>query len=273
MINNKTSLNMVIGYPLEHSQSPILHNTIYQALKLNTVLLAFPCWEIQTLIQAIKTLTVSLTAVTMPFKEEVMNYLDSWNVDVEALQAVNTIIQRQGKLIGYNTDVDGIAYALRTTTVAHKNVLIIGAGGAARALAYFLQKNNAHIFWLNRTPEKAEKLSNLFGGELINRKQINDLQVDIIINTTPVGMYPQKNANPLENYLFNYKQTVFDMVYNPTTTELLQQAQKNGAKIISGLDMFIGQGIRQIELWLDTAIDKTNLVKHVREKLQRELIS
>ena len=111
MINQKTQLNMVIGFPLEHTKSPLLHNSVYHALSINAVLLAFPNKDLPSLIKTIKTLSIGLTAVTMPFKEKIIKYLDDYSPEVEALKAANTIILRQGKLHGYNTDVDGIKYA------------------------------------------------------------------------------------------------------------------------------------------------------------------
>lgn len=249
MINQQTRLNMVIGHPLTHTQSPLLHKMLYQALTLNAVLLAFAHPQLPSLIQAIKVLAVELTAVTMPFKESILQYLDYCSPEAENLQAANTIIQRAGKFWGHNTDVDGIVYALRKTTLADKHVLIIGAGGAARALAYVLQKNRANLYWLNRSKKRALNLTKIFGGEVVERKHIRHIPFDILVNTTPLGMYPAIRASALPNYLFKPEQTVFDMVYNPLRTRLLKQAATQGAKIISGLEMFIGQGLRQVELW------------------------
>lgn len=258
-LTNQTRLNMVIGYPLHHTRSPQLHNRIYQALKLDAILLPFSNPDIKALLQAIHSLSVGLTAVTMPFKEKIIKYIDDCSFEVESMQSANTIIQRDGKLYGYNTDVDGIAYALRNVSLTKKRVLVIGAGGAARAVAYVLQKNDVDILWLNRTRKNAMKLIAKFGGELIAAKNLNALNIDIIINTTPLGMHPNVDISPLNQYPFHASQTVFDLVYNPEKTLLLQQAQKAGANVISGLDMFIGQGLRQIELWTGMTIDRQKI--------------
>lgn len=248
-INQKTRLNMVIGNPLDHTQSPLLHTTIYETLGLPAVLLAFPHADLAALIMAIKTLSVELTTVTMPYKEQVLQYVDVQSAEVQALKAVNTLIQRDGKLYGYNTDVNGIEYALSNIELTEKNVLIIGAGGAAGALGYVLKKNQANLFWLNRTVDKAQVLASEFGGAVITAKDLAELTADIIINTTPIGMYPDVKQSPLTAYEFTRKQTVFDMVYNPVDTLLLKQAKSAGATVISGVEMFIGQALRQIELW------------------------
>jgi shikimate dehydrogenase len=267
-LSSKTRLNMVIGHPLEHSQSPVLHHAVYQQLGIDAVLLAQPHLQLKSLIQAIKTLCVEFTAVTLPYKEQVLQYIDQCSPEVKALRAANTLIQRDGKLYGYNTDVDGIAFALRNTTVQGKQVLVIGAGGAARAMGYFLKKNHAKIFWLNRTKKKAITLAKEFGGHVVSVDQLNVIEIDIIINTTPIGLYPHTDQSPLPDYVFNANQVVFDMVYHPINTQLLKQAKKYKAKTISGLDMFIGQGLKQIELLTGQRTHTLSMI----EKLKRILI-
>ncbi|OGT46987.1 MAG: shikimate dehydrogenase [Gammaproteobacteria bacterium RIFCSPHIGHO2_12_FULL_41_15] len=271
VIDQKTKLNMVIGFPLEHSQSPLLHNAVYDMLGMNAVMLAFANQNLKTMVQSIKTLSIALTAVTMPYKEKIIKYLDDCEPEVKLLKAANTIIQREGKLYGYNTDVAGIQYALRNTNLTKKNVLIIGAGGAARAAAYVLQKKRAHLFWLNRSKSKANALAQLFGGTVVNPQQINELLLDVIINTTPVGMYPNIDVLPLAAYQFQSHQTVFDMIYNPIQTQLLKQAKKAKAKIIFGVDMFVGQGLQQIELLTNKKIRSSDVADNIRKLLLKRL--
>lgn len=263
------SLNAVIGYPLVHSQSPLLHNTVYEALNIHAVLLPLSNPALGPLIQEIKTRSIGLTAVTMPFKQEIFSYLDDCGPEVQALKAANTIIQREGQLYGYNTDIDGIAYALRDTIVAGKKVLILGAGGAARALGYFMQRNHAKLFWLNRTQESAFKMVKYFSGDMLTPDQAYRESVDIIVNATPVGMCPHVGVSPLPDYPFYSGQIVFDLVYNPVDTALLKQAQKAGATIISGMDMFIGQGLKQIELWSGRKL----FHEHLMDKIKKELVA
>lgn len=255
---------MVIGYPLTHSQSPLLHNMIYQQLDINAIFVAKPHVKLSALIDAIKTFSIGLTAVTLPYKEKVLKFLDHCSPEVRAIGAANTIIQKKDKLFGYNTDVDGIAFAFRHVSIKNKQTLIIGAGGAARALAYFLKKNHAKIFWLNRTQHKAKILAKKFGGTVIKHEALGSINIDIIINTTP-------SYSPLPNYIFNAKQIVFDMVYNPMMTCLLKAAKKKKATIISGLDMFIGQGLKQIALLIDQRIHvSTNKLRKILIKDQQE---
>lgn len=248
-ITSNTRLNMVIGYPLLHSQSPLLHQTIYQELGIDSVLLAHAHRSLGILIQSIKTLSVELTAVTSPFKSQVIRYLDECSTTVADLKAANTIIQRNGKLYGHNTDIDGIAFALRYITVKNKNVLVLGAGGAASAMGYFLKNRQpAAIFWLNRSRDKAAILANKFGGKVIGYDALSKYEFDIIVNATTLGLSPNLHESSLPNYLFNAQQVVFDIVYNPVQTALLKKAKKENATVLSGLDMFIGQGLKQVEL-------------------------
>ncbi len=269
MINNKTQLNMVIGYPLAHTQSPILHNTVYNLLNCNAVMLAHATKCLPSTMQALKTLSVGLIAVTMPFKEDILSYLDNQSCEVKELKAANTVICLNGKLFGYNTDIDGVAYALRNVCLSDKNILIIGAGGASHAAAYHLKKNNANLLWLNRTPSHALSSIEIFGGSLVDINHIKSLHIDVIINTTPLGMIPNINNSPLPNYQFRSDQVIFDMVYNPFDTMLLKDAKSHGATCISGLDMFIGQGLKQIELWLNKSIITSNIIDLIKSKLEK----
>lgn len=248
-ITHNTSLNMVIGYPLHHTQSPLLHQAVYQMLGVDAVLLAKSHPSLDALIQAIKTLSVPLTAVTSPYKEKILKYIDVCSPEVAVLKAANTLIQRDGQLYGFNTDVDGIAFALREHSMHYKNVLVIGAGGASRAMAYFLKKQQANIYWLNRTKAKAEQLAYEFGGNVMTQTDLNKYEFQMIVNTTSLGVYPNLHESPLPHHAFHAGQIVFDMVYNPVRTAFLKDAENADATIISGIDMFIGQGLKQIELF------------------------
>lgn len=243
-----TRLNLVIGHPLTHTRSPHLHRFVYQELGIDAVLLAQSHASLEELIHLIKTFSVGLTAVTMPYKEHVIPYLDQCSAEVQALKAANTIIQRDNQLHGYNTDIDGIAFALRNCNVKNMKVLVVGAGGAARAMGYFLQKHHADIFFLNRTVEKADKLTKEFGGAVMTHADCNNHTFDMIVNTTPVGLFPNVHESPISHTVLHAQQIVFDMVYNPVQTTFLKQAAEKQATVISGLDMFIGQGLKQIEL-------------------------
>lgn len=267
MIHHDTQLNMIIGNPLTHTQSPLLHNTVYRLLNCNAIMLPHTSHDLFSSIAALKTLSVGLIAITMPFKKTILDYIDISSVEVNTLKAANTVINREGKLYGFNTDIAGIAYALRHINLANKNILIVGAGGAAHAAAYYLAENNANLFWLNRSPERAITAIQLFGGSIVHVNQLNALAIDIIINTTPVGMFPDIAHSPLPVYQFNSQQIIFDMVYNPVDTLLIKTARKQGAHCINGLEMFIGQGLKQIELWLAKPIAQEHIIHLIKTQL------
>lgn len=258
---------MVIGHPLGHSQSPVLHDAVYQLLGINAVLLAQPHLTPESLIHVIKTLSIELTAVTLPYKETVIKYIDQCSTEVQTLKTVNTLIYRHGKICGYNTDIDGIAFALRDISLNGKRVLVIGAGGTARAMSYFLNKNQCTLFFLNRTHSKAIALANEFSGTPIRQNELHSTDLDIIINTTPIGLHPIVHDSPLPHYTFSSHQVVFDVIYHPVSTQLLKEANKQGAKTISGIDMFIGQGLKQIELLTGKSIESTSLISTLRKLL------
>ncbi|HEV2614648.1 MAG TPA: shikimate dehydrogenase [Gammaproteobacteria bacterium] len=255
MINSMTQLNLVIGYPLSHTRSPQLHKEIYRLKECNAVLLARPTTpeELSTTVEMIRHFPVKLTAVTLPHKEAVLKLVDEQSEEVKALGAANTIINHNNKLTAYNTDINGIEHALRNIDLKNKTALILGAGGAARAAAYVLKKNKVNILYLNRTLNRAEILSKHFGGKVIHKADLVDLDIDIIINATSIGMHPNIDTSPLPDYKFNKSQIIFDMVYNPIDTLLLQKAKADGATIISGEEMFLGQALKQIELYMEAS--------------------
>lgn len=245
-IDQKTRLNMVVGFPLAHTLSPLIHNKVYQELGLNAVLLAAPMAEADRAAESIRTLPVDLVSVTMPLKEKMVSLMDECSEEVREIQALNTIFQRDGRLSGYNTDIIGIEYVLRDVSLQGKSVLLLGAGGAARACAYVMQKQGAILYCLNRTPARALSLTRTFGGTPVSEAELPDLPLDLVVNATPTGMSGQ--ASLLRGYPFQPGQCVFDMVYQPEETALLSEARQRGAMTYRGLDMLIAQALAQIEL-------------------------
>ena len=260
-------LNAVIGHPLSHSRSPKLHNPVYERLKLNARLLPFSHPDIKVLVSAIRMLPIHLTAVTMPHKQSIMSLLDTVDSAAKKVGALNTVINRGGKLHGYNTDIDGIRYALRGVTLKDRNVLLVGAGGAAYAVGYVVKEGGGNLLYLNRTPQKAKKLQKMFGGLLVREGELREEGIDVIINATPLGMYPETSAIPIPEKLLHKHQTVFDLVYNPVETKLLKLAKKKGAQTISGLEMFAVQGLRQIELSTGKKIINGTVVERVKRNI------
>ena len=260
VIDSKTKLFCVIGDPIEHSLSPIMHNSVFENLNLNYVYLAFRVKkdELKHVVKAFKYLTLGFN-VTIPHKVSIIDYLDEISREAELIGAVNTVKVREGKLVGYNTDGIGAVRALEEKTcVDGKNVVVAGAGGASRAIVFQLALKNCEITIANRTFEKARSLANEVYeklGKKIKAVELSKLKeviknADIFINTTSVGMYPNVNETLLKAEDIPKGIVVMDIVYNPLKTRLLKEAEKAGARTIDGLGMFVYQGAEALKIWL-----------------------
>ena len=258
-----TRLTAVIGDPVTQSLSPLLHNKVYENEGIDAVMLAFGNPSIEKLVAAMRALPIHLAAVTMPHKQTIMPFLDEIEAEARAIGAVNTVINSGGKLIGYNTDVVGIAAALEGAALKGVNALLIGAGGAARTAAYLLKREGANIFCRNRERAQAEDLLRTFGGTFVEEDALGSVAFDVIINATPVGMKPNGDASPFPEELIRPVSTIFDLVYSPLETKLLASAARRGARAVSGLTMFLAQGLEQERLWL---------VKTMENEPYRELL-
>ena len=240
-------LNAVIGFPLAHSLSPAFHNEEYLKRGHDAVLLAFEGEDLPALVQALRTLKVGLTAVTLPFKETILPLLDELDPLAERLGSVNTVLNVGEKLKGFNTDYLGIAKALEGVDLAGKNVLLLGAGGVARPVSAFVTDSGAQLLCMNRSRERAEELVRDFGGRIV--EDLAKETFDVVINGTPLGLAPNEKETPLDARFLRAEHIVFDIVYNPEETRLLREAKAVGAVTISGQTMFKAQALEQIRLW------------------------
>lgn len=271
MITGKTKIVGLIGDPVEHSMSPPMHNAAFDYLGLDFAYVPFNVEKnvLGEAIQGAQALGIKGLNVTIPHKTGVLEFLDLIDKPAELIGAVNTIKFDNGKIKGYNTDGIGAVRALEEVVpVKDKKVVMVGAGGAARAVAFQLILSEIeNITIINRTPEKALKLkneieskidSNIFYGNLeILEREIS--KADILINTTPIGMYPHINDKPLANASMMHSDLVVnDLVYNPMETVLLKEAEKAGAKTVSGLKMLIYQGAEAFKIWtgVDAPLDE-----------------
>ena len=254
MLSSATKLTAVIGNPIGHSLSPLLHNDIYVREDVDAVMLAFQNPSIAELVSAIRALPIHLTAITLPHKESVIPLLDEVDEKALSIGSVNTIINTDGKLKGFNTDVVGIAVALKDAPLKGKSVLIFGAGGAARAVAYHMKECGAKIHSYDRTFKKAQILCEKFGGMALELDAMNGTQFDVIVNASPVGLHPNTDATPVPKEMIKKGGIVFDLVYNPLETRLMREATERGAQAISGLTMLVEQALEQERLWLGREI-------------------
>lgn len=240
----------VAGNPVQHSLSPIMMNTAFHRETVNAVYLALQTEKVSDLLLLIREVPVYGVSVTMPLKQEIMKHLDRTDALSQKIGACNTIVRAQdGKLIGYNTDVAGVVRPLEQRMDLRKaRILVLGAGGAARAAVFGLKQRGAEVFVLNRTPQRAQKLAREAEAKTIRRDQVAKTAFDAIVNATSVGMAGGKPQSPLAEKELNAK-LVFDMVYNPIETPLLKMARSKGLAVIPGAEMFVHQGAEQFQLW------------------------
>lgn len=263
MITGKTNVVGLIGDPVEHSLSPPMHNAAFKHLKMDYVYVPYHVKKgmLSDAIAGAKSLNIKGLNVTIPHKTEVIKHLDALDKSAELIGAVNTIKFNGNYTKGYNTDGIGAVKAIEeVSSVKNKKVIILGAGGAARAISFQILMDGAESLVIaNRTVTNAEQLQKDLVGKLSADVKSTDLGVklenelssaDILINTTPIGMYPNVDQKPLvKAELMHENLVVKDCVYNPLQTGLIKEAEKCNAKIVSGLKMLIYQGIESFRIW------------------------
>jgi 3-dehydroquinate dehydratase/shikimate dehydrogenase len=248
-ITKRTRVYGVIGDPIGHSLSPLLHNTAFHARKINAVFVPFLVHDLRDFLPGIESFGVAGFAVTIPHKEKILRYLDDCDPLAARIGAVNTVVIRgPGRLYGYNTDYVGVLRSLESRMhLAGSRVLLVGAGGAARAAAFALVQAGSIVCLCARSPERARSLARAAGAQVVARDGLTREYFDAIVNCTPIGMQPQAGS-PLTMAELNCR-VVMDMVYRPRETELLRIARKKGIDTISGVEMFLAQGVAQYEIW------------------------
>jgi shikimate dehydrogenase len=282
--NGKTRVCAIIGDPVEHSLSPAMHNAAFRKLGLNLVYLAFKVTknELKVAISGARSLGLLGLNVTMPHKNAVIEYLDDTDSNAKAIGAVNTILNDQGKLVGYNTDGKGAMIALQENHVStdEKKMLLLGAGGAAKAIAFQAEQEVEELVIVNRTLETAEQLAELLWKKFSKKVKCRTLSAevlkeemettDILVNATSVGMYPDINKSPVPSDLLHSDLCVMDIIYNPLETKLVKDAKAVGAKVVSGLEMLLYQGTIAFEIWTNCSAPVDVMKKAALNKLAEQ---
>jgi len=260
-VDSATLLYGVFGDPVRHSKSPIMLGRAFAETGKNAAYVAFHVKPeaLGDAVRGVRALGICGVNVTIPHKVEVMKHLDDIDETARSIGAVNTIVNRDGRLIGYNTDGIGYVRSLKEETgaaVAGARILMLGAGGASRGVGYALAKEApAKLYVANRTAAKAEELANDLAAATdavgIGWDRIDHIigEVDIIINTTPIGMHPNADDVPIDVSGVRKGAVVSDLIYNPLTTKLLREAEAAGAVVHGGLGMFVYQGAYAFEYW------------------------
>ncbi len=250
-LTRKTAVYGVIGNPIGHSLSPLLHNTGYVAAGKDAVFLPFLVEKLPDFLKAIPEFGLLGFSVTIPHKEAVFRKLDECEPLAERIGAVNTVtVRRDGSLYGSNTDYLGVLRALeKKIALRGKRVVIFGAGGAARAAAFAVAQAGAEVLVCGRREAAARMLAKAVGGEMVKRAGLRRERFDVLVNTTPVGMHPHEGISPVAAGELNCE-VVFDLIYRPMQTRLLKMAAAKGLKTVSGVEMFLAQGVAQWEWWV-----------------------
>jgi len=250
MLDSSLTTFAVFGNPIDHSLSPLMHQAAIKRMHLKAQYVPFCVTDLKNAVEGIRRLDIRGVSVTLPFKTEVMDYLDEVEESALRIGAVNTIWNHEGKLKGYNTDWLGFVLSLKDRMeIKDKRFIVLGAGGAARGIIYGLVKEGGHPIILNRTLSKAEALGKEFGCLFVPESERDKIAAEGLINTTSLGMSPDKGISPFPKELLNRFQWVVDIIYNPFKTKLMREAEEAGCQTISGLGMFVHQGAEQIKIW------------------------
>jgi 3-dehydroquinate dehydratase/shikimate dehydrogenase len=266
-----TKVYGVAGNPIKHSLSPVMMNTAFRRETVNAVFLALQTNKLSDLLTLVREVPISGLAVTMPLKEEILAHLEKTDPLSEKVGACNTVVRSQdGKLYGFNTDVAAVVRPLeRRLQLKGAKILVMGAGGAARAAVFGLKDKGAEVFVMNRTPESAQKLARQAKAKSIKREQLAKTAFDVIINATPSGMQGVKPASILDAKEINAR-LVFDLVYNPIDTPLIRMAREKGIAVITGVEMFVHQGARQFEIWTGKPAPEEEMLRVVVHALRQK---
>lgn len=250
MINGQTEYVAIFGNPVAHSLSPQMHNAAFSHLGLNMAYLAFRVDEAGEAAWAIRKLGLRGASITVPHKEKIIKHLDEVDEIGRTIGAVNTILSREGRLYGSNTDWLGVVKPLeQIIELGGKRGLILGAGGAARSAIYGLQSKGAQVFIMNRTKARGQKLAAEMNCTLVPWQAWDRFRADVVVNATTVGMSATEDHSLVPANWLREGMVVLDMVYRPGKTRLLKDAEMAGCGCVSGLEMLLFQGVVQFELW------------------------
>lgn len=263
-IDGKTKVCGILARPVEHSMSPLLQNLFAEKTGVNLTYVPFKVEEtdLEAAVKGALSLNIHGLNVTVPHKQQVMNYLDEIDKTAEEIGAVNTLVRTEQGFKGYNTDVPGLLRAVTKAgmVIKDRSCILIGAGGAAKAAAYMMAKEGAAVIYLlNRSIEKAEKLAlylnKLFGKNLIKPLALSDYQSIpkgryFAVQSTSVGMYPFTNQAPIEDpEFYQLIEEAIDIIYNPVKTKFMEYVEASGGRAVNGLNMLLYQGVISYELW------------------------
>ncbi len=261
-VTAKTKIFSVIGNPVKHSKSPIIHNFVFEKMNFDGIYVAFEVKDLQTFFKFVKDVDIAGLSITIPHKVDSIKYIDELDRFASKAEAINTVKNENGKLTGYNTDVTGILKSFEIKGIKsldNKIALVLGSGGVSRAVILALiEMNIKNITICARNREKALEVKNKFSqfanidfSPWESRFELAKLS-DIIVNCTPLGMTPDIDSSPLDENSISPEHIVFDTVYTPIETKLIKVSNSIGAKVVYGIDMFVFQALEQDRIWIGT---------------------
>jgi shikimate dehydrogenase len=258
----------LFGNPVNQSLSPAMHTAAFARMGISADYTSYQVKDAAEVVRRIRKNHIQGASITIPFKETLLPLLDEWDPAAAAIGAVNTIVNRDGRLAGLNTDGPGlIRDLLKWITIEGTTFVILGAGGAARAAIYSLREAGGIPIVVNRTPKRAQVLAGRFGCRWEPAQEIGRLRADCLVNTTPLGMFPETERTPVEKEFLARFPRVMDMIYNPMRTRLLREAEAAGCAVRSGVGMFVHQGAEQIRLWTGQEPPREVMRRAVLERL------
>lgn len=268
-IDGRTEIYGIMGNPVSHSLSPAMHNRAFEVLALNKVYVPFAVADPVAALRGFKTLGIRGVSVTIPHKEAIVPYLDSIDPLAARIGAVNTLVFEEGRVHGLNTDWLGANRALtQEMELAGSRILILGAGGSARALGFGFQEAGASVILASRTPERGRRLAEELGCPWHDLRQLKGVSADALVNATSVGMAPKVEESPVAGLDLAAFRVVMDIVYAPLATRLLREASQVGCRVIDGLEMLLFQGASQFETWTGQAAPLSEMRQELHARVE-----
>jgi len=249
-LTGSTSVYGILGNPVAQSMSPLMHNAAFRHLDVDAIYLPFEVEDLEGAVAGMRALGVKGASVTHPFKREIFGLIDEIDETAEKIGAVNTLIFEKGQIRGTNTDwVGAVKYLNTLLPIEGNRFVVLGAGGAARAVVFGVTGQGGEAIVVNRSEEKGRALAEEFDSPFVPLSEIETAQGDCLVNATPTGMYPKEDEMPVPKGVLGGYKAVADVVYNPLKTMLLKEAEGAGCKVASGFEMFLFQGIEQFRIW------------------------
>jgi shikimate dehydrogenase len=267
-LSGNTSVYGILGNPVAHSMSPLMHNAAFTLLGIDAIYLPFEVEDLRGAVAGMKAIKVKGASVTHPFKTQVIELIDEIDDTAEKIGAVNTLVFGKERVRGTNTDWVGAVRCLETLLpIEGHEFVVVGAGGAARAVVFGITSKGGKAIVVNRSVERGRALAEEFDSVFVPLSEIEGVRGDCLVNTTPVGMYPKEDEIPVPKRVIGTYKAVADVIYNPLQTMLLREAEAAGCMVASGFEMFVYQGTEQFTIWTGREAPVREMRKVAYERL------